>query len=234
MSISYSSINPLTMDFNYFCFQKIMPKAEKKTKNVTSGSSNVIQDLDDIIIEYGGEGNSQEKQELLEFERLAEEAEQAVLNIPQPLSPIPDNAPPLAPLTSSARVVSQMSKKKLSIEAAKSLELLKNIKKSDKTPAVAATSSSKQRTAVQSMPQLVETPTKTQSSSVTSVWPPLDVVAELSASQAQTGKSHPGPSQAQVGKGHTKEWCGTCCSNETVCALEAKPTRGQRYFVVCI
>ena len=64
-----------------------MPKAERKTKNMSdSSSSNVIQDLNDIIGDFGGESTSQEEKELLELEKLADEPEQAVLNIPQPLS----------------------------------------------------------------------------------------------------------------------------------------------------
>ena len=52
-----------------------MPKAERKTKNMSdSSSSNVIQDLNDIIGDFGGEGTSQEEKELQELEKLTDEA----------------------------------------------------------------------------------------------------------------------------------------------------------------
>ena len=192
------SVIHLSIDYGYsfFSFFRKMPKAERKTKNT---SDNVIQDLNDIIGDFGGEEISQEEKELQQLEKLADEAEQAVLNISQPLSPISDNAAPLAPLVGSARAVTvpQEEKQKLSIDAAKSLQLIKDIKKEGyqllkdvkKTPALAASSSSKQKAAPQSMPQLVGSQPKTPRSGVNAVWPPLNAVAKSSASSAVSSAS---------------------------------------------
>ena len=126
----------------------------------------MIQDLNEIIGDLGDQ-TSQDEEELLKLEKIADEieAEEAVLNIPQPISPIVDDAASLAPLVGSARAVTvtQEEKQKLSSDAAQSLQLIKDIKKEGyqllkdvkKTSSLAAHSSSKPKATPQSMPQLV-------------------------------------------------------------------------------
>ena len=108
-----------------------------------------------LLICWLGDQTSQDEEELLKLEKIADEieAEEAVSNIPQAISPIVDDAASLAPLVGSARAVTVVKEEnqKLSSDAAQSLQLIKDIKKAS----LAAPSSSKPKATPQSMPQLV-------------------------------------------------------------------------------
>ena len=69
-------------------FRNKMPKAKSK-KSDPNSTINVIEDINDIIGDLG-DRTSQDEEELLKLEKIADEieAEEAVLNIPQAISPL--------------------------------------------------------------------------------------------------------------------------------------------------
>ena len=131
-----------------------MPKSLRKSKHneakADDTSANVLASIDDFL----GDPHDNEELEILELEKAAAaatETEQAVLAIlPKPISPILEQLP-LKPTKSGTALVKarpeqgcsdrakprdvlQQGKNKLSLEAAKSLKLLKNIKKEATSP----------------------------------------------------------------------------------------------------